>query len=106
MISVSVVESGEAFREVLASLRTRAPAGRSGAAVARAVRVGDPSALKIAGGRAELQQPADIPAVYEISTRQLVGMVADGYTAERQVWDPGAHGDANFVVMVAAYRVT
>jgi hypothetical protein len=106
MTSVSVVEAGEAFRQVSASLRTRAPARRPGAAAARAARGGDPSALKIAEGRAQLQKPPDMPAMYEISTQQVAGMVADGYVAERQVWDPGAHGDAKFVVMVAAYRVT
>jgi hypothetical protein len=103
---VSVVEAGEAFRQVLTSLRTRAPARRSGAAAARAVGIGDPSALKITRGCAEPQEPPDLPVVHEISARQVIGMVTGGYIAERQVWDPGAHGDAKFVVVVAAHRVT
>jgi hypothetical protein len=106
MISVSVVEAGESLRQVLASLRTRAPERRSGAAAAGTITAGDASVLKIAEGRTEPRRPAEMPATYEISTQQVAGMVTDGYGAERQVWEPGIHGDTKFVVMVAAYRVT
>jgi hypothetical protein len=102
---VSVVEAGEAFRQVLASLRTRVPA--CGPGVARtAVSARNPGALRVAGGRAERHKVPDMPLAYGVSTRQVAEMVADGYTAERQVWDPGVHGDAQFLVMVAACRVT
>ena len=105
-MSVSVAAAGEAFRQVSASLRTRTTASGSAATAERTSRVAGPAASKAAQAPPAPQEPAGASAVYEISARQVIGMVADGYLAERHVWDAGAHGDANFLVLLAAYRVT